>query len=125
MAESLLIRLPRIPEQPASWLIVDGRGAAVGAPQSGPLSLAATRTAGRRVCILVPGADVLVAEPEIPAKAGAKLQQLVPYALEEQLAEDIDNLHFAIGKRLGESSRVPVAVVACTLMDEWLTALRS
>src|SRR5262249_27388403 len=47
------------------------------------------------------------------------------YALEEQLAEDIDNLHFAIGKRVGESLRVPVAVVARTLMDEWLATLRS
>ena len=57
------------------------------------------RAAGRRVCVLVPGTDVLLAEPEFPVKAGAKLQQVVPYALEEQLAEDIDDLHFAIGKR--------------------------
>jgi general secretion pathway protein L len=124
MADWLLLRLPRIPEQPATWLVVDSRGAAVGPPQSGPLSLAAARTAGRRICVLVPGSDVLVAEPELPAKAGAKLLQLVPYALEEQLADDIEDLHFAIGKRTGES-RTPVAVVARSLMDEWLTILRS
>ena len=71
------------------------------------------------MCVLVPGTDVLLAEPELPAKAGAKLQQIVPYALEEQLAEDIDDLHFAIGKRAGDSSTTPVAVVALSLMDEW------
>jgi general secretion pathway protein L len=61
----------------------------------------------------------------VPVKAGTKLQQVVPYALEEQLADDIDDLHFAIGKRVGQSTRTPVAVVTRALMDEWLTTLRS
>lgn len=125
MADWLLLRLPRTPAQPATWLVVDPRGNAVGPPQSGPLSLAAPRTAGRRICVLVPGNDVLLAEPEVPTKAGTKLAQVVPYALEEQLAEDIDELHFAIGKRAADSSRTPVAVVARTLLDEWLTLLKS
>jgi general secretion pathway protein L len=125
MADWLLLRLPRNPTQPATWLIVDSRGNAVGPPQSGPLSLAAPRTAGRRICVLVPGNDVLLTEPDVPTKAGTKLAQVVPYALEEQLAEDIDELHFAIGKRAADSSRTPVAVVARALMDEWLTLLKS
>jgi len=125
MADWLLLRLPRSPEQPASWLIVDARGAASGPPQSGPLSLAAARAPGRRICVLVPGSDVLLAEPDVPMKAGAKLQQVVPHALEEQLAEDIDDLHFAIGKRAVDSSRTPVAVVSRALMDEWVTQLKT
>ena len=125
MADWLLLRLSRNPAQPATWLIVDPRGNAVGPPQSGPLSLAAPRTAGRRICVLVPGNDVLLAEPEVPVRAGTKLAQVVPYALEEQLAEDIDDLHFAIGKRAADSSRTPVAVVARALLDEWLTLLKS
>lgn len=125
MADWLLLRLPRSAPQQASWVVVDARGAATGPPQAGPLSLAAARTAGRHVVVLVPGAEVLLAEPELPpAKTGAKLHQLVPYALEEQLAEDIDELHFAVGRRAGDSSRVPVAVVARKLMDEWLGQLK-
>src|SRR5215470_7860577 len=125
MADWLLIRLPRSPEQPAIWITVDPRGNASGTPQSGPLSLAAPRGVGRRICVLVPGTDVLLAEPEVPMKAGTKLQQIVPYALEEQLADDIDDLHFAIGKRATDSQRTPVAVIRRSLMDEWLTLLRS
>jgi general secretion pathway protein L len=125
MADWLLLRLPRAPELPATWLVVDSRGAPTGPPQAGPLSLATPRAAGRRVAVLVPGTDVLLAEPEVPVKAGARLQQLVPYALEEQLADNIDDLHFAIGKRAGDSQRTPVAVVARALLDEWLTTLRS
>jgi general secretion pathway protein L len=125
MADWLLLRLPRTPEEPASWLVADARGAPAGLAQAGPLALAADRAAGRRVCVLVPGTDVLLAEPELPVRAGAKLQQLVPYALEEHLADDIDDLHFAIGKRAGETSRVPVAVVARALLDHWLAMLRA
>src|SRR6267378_7087379 len=125
MADWLLLRLPRAAGELASWLVADARGAPAGPAQSGPLTLAAARAAGRRVCVLVPGADVLLAEPEVPVKAGAKLQQLLPYALEEQLADDIDDLHFAVGKRAGDSSRAPVAVVARALLDEWLATLRA
>ena len=125
MAETLLLRLPHGPDDAATWLIVDTRGAAVGPPQSGPLNLAAARTAGRRVCALVPGADVLLAEPELPARTGTKLAQLVPYALEEHLADDIDDLQFAIGKSVGDTSRTRVAVVARTLLNDWLAMLRA
>ena len=120
MADWLLTRLPPAPEIAATWLVVDARGVPSGPPQSGPLALAAPRAAGRRVCVLVPGAEVLLAEPEVPVRAGAKVQQLVPYALEEHLAEDIDELHFAVGKRIGESARAPVAVVARAPIEAWL-----
>ena len=125
MADWLLLRLPSVPGGHASWLVVDARGAPVGPMQGGPLTLAAARTAGRRVCVLVPGTDVLLAEPEVPARAGLKLQQLVPYALEEQLADDIEDLHFAVGRRATESTRARVAVVARALLDEWLGTLRA
>lgn len=126
MADWLLLRLPRNPQEQATWLVADARGAATGPPMGGPLSLAAPRAAGRHVVVLVPGTDVLLAQPELPpAKAGAKLQQLVPYALEEQLAEDVEEQHFAIGRRQGEAARVPVAVVTRKLMDDWTALLKA
>jgi general secretion pathway protein L len=99
MADWLLLRLPRAPALFASWVVVDSHGAPIEAPSSGKLEGAVAAAAGRHVCVLVPGTDVLLLEPELPAKVGTKLAQIVPYALEEQLADDIDDLHFAIGKR--------------------------
>ena len=125
MADWLLLRLPRAPEQTATCLVVDGRGVPTAAPQAGPLTLAAARAPGRRVAVLVPGPVVLLAEPDVPVMVGAKLQQLIPYALEEHLADDIDELHFALGKRAGDSQRTPVAVVARSLLDEWLATVRA
>jgi general secretion pathway protein L len=125
MAEWLLLRLPRSSGRELSWILADARGAALSNPESGSLELASARVGGRRVCVLVPGTDVLLANPELPVKAGTKLHQMVPYALEEQLAEDIDRLHFAIGKRSAGSNTTPVAVVAKALLEGWLAALKS
>lgn len=125
MADWLLLRLPRAPEEPAAWLIASATGAPLAAAQRGALTAAVPEAAGRRVCVLVPGSDVLLAEPELPTRSGVRLQQVVPYALEEQLADNIDELHFALGRRAPDSSRTPVAVVARALLDEWLAALRA
>jgi general secretion pathway protein L len=125
MADWLLLRLPRAPAVVASWVVVDSHGAPVEAASSGELEGAVAAAAGRHVCVLVPGTDVLLLEPELPARAGTKLAQIVPYALEEQLADDIDDLHFAIGKRSADSLRTQVAVVARSLMDAWLGAVQA
>jgi general secretion pathway protein L len=123
VADWLLLRLPRTPGESATWLIAGASGAPLAATQRGALADAAPAAAGRRLCVLVSGSDVMLAEPELPTKSGVKLQQVVPYALEEQLAEDIDELHFATGKRAADSTRTPVAVVSRALMEEWLATL--
>jgi len=125
MADWLLIRLAREPEGPAAFLVADAAGRILTAAQKGALAQAAGLAAGRRVCVLVPGADVVLTEADVPPKAGVRVQQVVPFALEEQLAEDIDAVHFAIGRRSAEQARVPVAVVSRALMQEWLGALRA
>jgi len=126
MAELLVIRLNPAAASAAAadaqWLVVDQHGARVGTVQSGPLSDAAALTSGRRVIVLLPGTDVVLAEPVVPLKSGAKLAQVVPFALEEQLAEDIEQLHFAIGKRNGRPG-IPVSVVAHQRMRQWLDVL--
>jgi general secretion pathway protein L len=69
--------------------------------------------------LLVPGTEVGLAEPELPLRSGARLAQVVPYALEEQLASDVDALHFAVGARSPEAVGTPVAFVARSLMQRW------
>lgn len=126
MADWLLLRLPRSAGQAATWMVADGAGRAVAPPQAGALTQAASLAVGRRVCAIVPGTDVLLTDAELPARAtGAKLLQVVPYALEEHVADDIENLHFAVGRRSSAGSRMPVAVVSRELLEEWLSELRT
>ncbi len=124
MADWLLIRLPHEPGAFASWLVADTAGRIVTAQHDGPLQQAAALAASRRVCALVPAVDVVIAEADVPIKSGTRVQQVVPFALEEQLAEDVENLHFAVGKRPPDAVRTPVAVVSRASMDQWLEQLR-
>ena len=80
---------------------------------------------GRRVAALVPSGDVLMTDVLLPAKSGVKAQQVAPYALEEQLASDIETLHFAVGARNELNDRTAVAVVTRELMNQWHEALKS
>jgi len=124
MADWLLIRLARDAAAPASWVIADGAGRIVAREQRGSLSEAAALASSRRVCALVPAADVVLTEADVPAKSGVKAQQVVPFALEEQLADDVESLHFALGRRPpSEGSRIPVAVVSRAVLDTWLGEL--
>lgn len=124
MAEWLIIRLAG--DQSASYMVADGAGRQIVAPRAGSLEDATPHAAGRRVGLLVPGSDVLLTDAEVPARAtGAKLAQIVPFALEEQLAEDIDGLQFAVGRREPMATRLPVAVVSRVLLDGWLAQVRA
>ncbi len=87
-----------------------------------PLDALATLAAQRRVVVLVPSADVRLTAVALPARQAAKALQAVPFALEDQLADDVDTLHFALGSRRSDGSW-PVAVVAHTRMQHWLQQL--
>jgi general secretion pathway protein L len=125
MAEWFLLKIAREPDLDATFMVADESGRVVTPAQSGPLAQGASLATGRRACVLVPAAEVLLTEADVPVKSGTKLQQVVPYALEEQLAEDIDRLHFAIGRRAPDSSGVPTAVVSRALLERWLEALKA
>ena len=106
----------------AEWIVMDGSGARRGNVASGPLDLTAAAAANRKVIVLVPGTDALLAEPVLPVKSGAKLAQVVPFALEEHLAADVEDLHFAVGKRATRPG-TPVTVVSHTRMQAWQALL--
>ncbi|GFE83472.1 type II secretion system protein L [Steroidobacter agaridevorans] len=108
----------------AEWLIVDGAGARRGNVSWGSLSDAAALSQARKTVVLVPGTDVLLAEPVLPLKSGAKLAQVVPFALEEQLAADVEDMHFAVGKRESRPG-TPVVAVSRARMDEWVATLQA
>ncbi len=117
MSEFLVIRLGNTADQPAHWIAVDSTGARRSELQSGTLAEAVADVGECQVIVLVPSAEVLTTSVDIPVK-GAKLHAALPYALEEYLAEDVDNLHFAAGTRRS-SGRTPVSVVSHENMAAW------
>lgn len=124
MADWLLLRLPRDAAQAPAWLVADEHGQLLGPPahETGPELAAAAR--GRQVAVIVPGADVLQLSATLPQANETRLLQLVPFALEDQVSEDIDTLHFALGTR-GAGGTTPVHVVTRSLLEEWLVRARA
>ena len=116
MARHVIIHLPRIGEDRASWTVVDEAGRLVESESSGTLAEAAGSVEGRRATLVVPGDDVLLAEAVVPGGSAARAQQAVPFALEEQLADDVERLHFALGAK-GKGDLWPVAALARTTME--------
>ncbi len=124
MADWLLLRLPRAADADAEWLVCDSHGFAAAVAQCGPLPDAAAHATGRRVCVLVPSADVLYTQVDLPPRAGSRALQMTRFALEEQLLGDLDEQHFAMARQ-GSGTRTSVAVVARAQMQVWLAELRA
>lgn len=92
--------------------------------RQGTAAEATRELAGRRCVVFVPGTDVLLTEVNLPTRNRQRLLQAIPFALEEQLCEDPDVLHYALGPREAGSDRLPVAVVARSRMGQWLALLQ-
>jgi general secretion pathway protein L len=122
MAQTLLLRLPPAGEEETEWLLLDEGSESPLTRQRGSLTLAAAVARAAKVVVLAPAGQILLAEPELPPGSGAKLARAVPFALEEQLTEDVDQLSFAVGRRRATGG-TPVAVVSLTVMRDWLAQL--
>lgn len=74
--------------------------------------------ADAEVTVVVPAETVALHRLRVPTRRAAELRQAVPFALEERLAEPVEQLHFALGSREGDD--IDVAVVARRDMQAWL-----
>lgn len=93
MPSRLLIRY-RAPGQPLAWVAEDERGR-VGAVLRGERPDAAALAAAGEVVVLVPVEDCLLLEAEVAARGAEQLARAIPFALEDQLAEPVEALHFS------------------------------
>ena len=70
------------------------------------------------VHLIVPGTDVLLLALTLPKMSRYQLLKAIPCALEEQLIEDVEQLHFAPSKQ-DKDGNFYVAVVKKALMQQW------
>ncbi|MFT6913741.1 MAG: general secretion pathway protein L [Motiliproteus sp.] len=125
MSKLLLVRLGTTAEQPVYWLHWDkylqqvlDEGQLDNLSQLSQLSPLAMLTP---CYALVSQATVLSTQVQLPNDSRAA-KEAIPYQLEEQLCEEIENLHFATGAATAPG-QYPVLVVAKTLMNLWRQGL--
>ncbi|WP_192954770.1 type II secretion system protein GspL [Gallaecimonas mangrovi] len=115
---TVVIRLPVQDDQPISWLHWSATEQVVLA--SGTLPGAETLTQLNslegRVLVLVPGSSCFNGEVK-QANKSRQFMKAVPFMLEEELADDVDSLHFLLKPQNGV---VSVLAVRHQLLQQWL-----
>jgi len=122
MRDTLLLRADSIADDEWRWLRVAADGTPYSDTQAGSIAEAAHAAEGLRVVVLMTGIDCLLTSVRIPGRNRQKLLRAVPYALEEQLSDEVEQLHFALGEA-GAGGEWPVAVINRTYMDHLVAAL--
>ena len=117
MRNTLLLRKDSAGGDSWRWLRLGNDGESQGDIHAGSLADAAGEAGGQRVVVLAPGKDCLLTQVDIPGRSSrAKLLRAVPYALEEQLSDEVEHLHFAIGTSM-DGGQWPVVVISKAYMD--------
>lgn len=115
--ESLVIRLSGT-EGGACWQAVDAHGAPLSECGEGDLRAAAALAEGRRVVLLIPAREVFRARMDLPARGRRSAVRGARYALEDRIAGDVEELHFAVG--FAGSDQLDVAAVERERLEDIL-----
>jgi general secretion pathway protein L len=122
MRNTLLLRPDSISDDAWRWLRLGDDGTPQGSIHAGSLVDAAGESAGLRVTVLVPATECLLSRAQIPGRNRQKVLRAVPFALEEQLSDEVENLHFAVGKSMADGAW-PVVVISRQYMQGLVDAV--
>jgi general secretion pathway protein L len=122
MARTLVLRMDPTASE-ASWQLIEN-GQLVGPAGQGQLSDARRAAHGNHLVVLVPSEDIFLTKIELPGKNRSRLLKAVPYAIEDQLVDDVEDLHFALSPQPVQG-RFLVASVEHKLIEYWRSSLLS
>lgn len=122
MPETLVLRLDPADARSGEWSVAEEHGRRIGVPGAGLIEDAREAAVNRRIVVLVPAVDVLLTRVSLPVRGSAKILRALPFALEEQIAEDVEALQFAAGPAASDGS-IAAAVVDRERLEGWLAAL--
>lgn len=122
MTTKILLYLHTDHSELGSWLTMDLTGKILETKTRTPLTELKNLPKNTRLDVIIPGEEVLVTSVELPKMSRQKLREVLPFALEEKLISDVNDLHFAISEDVTDEA-TPVIVVKKQKMDAWLKTL--
>jgi general secretion pathway protein L len=119
MADTIVIYLEDLANDRISWQPIGKKPSPLSPRGTGTLAQAAEKIRGWRLVLAAPSSAILLTKVAIPSKNKQRLIQAIPFALENDLTEEIDQLHFAPSLQSDQGSTL-VAVVSRKRLEEWL-----
>lgn len=125
MSEHLIIRLNSQPSDPIQWIVWSPENNEVIA--SGELSPAEDLSSllkyseQRMVSVLLPSSDIVLREVAIPEGAARQFSSMLPFIVEDDLAQDVDEMHIVILSKTTKLAQV--AIVEHQKMTTWIEQL--
>src|SRR5207249_4514431 len=74
--------------------------------------------------VTLPGEDILATQVKLPKASRSSLKKAIPFALEEQLLTDIENLHFVLGD-FDEQGTLQLLVVDKNYLEQEISSLEA
>jgi general secretion pathway protein L len=127
VTERLIIRLATKASQTNHWLIwSDSENEIIASGEVGSaeqLNLLTEKAQQRTVICLLPGVDVYIKAIAINGVFNRQIQQALPYLVEEELASDVDALHFSVIAK--QTGLLHVAICDKQKIAMWLSWLEA
>ncbi len=117
----LVIRLQSPNDPDPAWAVLTNKPADW---QHGSWEKLLPAARGQDVVLLIPSRDVLLTQTSVNTRNQRQLQQAVPFALEDSIADDLDTQHI-VWQTQATSSLVDVAIIRRERLREWVNALQT
>jgi len=96
MQKTVLVHLHDVTLNSVSWVFAKEEGVAVTEAQVGNLHDLSTICAGHKVALIIPSTLLTFAQVQLPVTDRERMLRALPYAMEDRIIDDIDNMHFSI-----------------------------
>jgi general secretion pathway protein L len=117
MSETLLIHYNIEHAHQATWALCNDAGELTGKINSGTLDELSEAASNHRSVVLLNSQCLHINQLQLPTQNLQKMLKAVPYAIEEFIAEDIENFHFVIAKNKNNSLTAVVGIDKIALQN--------
>ncbi len=117
MSETLLIHYNINEAQLATWSFCNAAGELTGKISTGSLTELSEVAADHPAIVLLNSQCLHINQLQLPTQNMQKLLKAVPYAIEEFIADDIDNFHFVVAKNKHDNATSVVGINRDTLKN--------
>lgn len=125
MQETIVIEVLKDTDSALSWVCFSAEGHIIAEQIAGDPALLAPLVTDRHVIVLVPASNTLLLNVSLPPMNKQRLQQALPFAVEEEVLQDVEKLHIApLFLEQKQEGNMPVLVVERAHMQTWLQRLK-